>query len=56
MSRADKNELKLLLEKYLIGERRQEIYLKYRESFKELKKGALGFTCGEKNLRKMLEG
>lgn len=54
MSSEDKEELRFLLEKYLIEERREEIYKNYINSLQELKSGKLEFTNDINKLNKMV--
>lgn len=54
MSSEDKEELRFLLEKYLIEERREEIYKNYSNSLQELKCGKLEFTNDINKLKEMV--
>jgi len=54
LSYDDKEELKFLLDKYLIDERREEIYRSYNESLRDMKRGDLEFSDDINDLRKML--
>ncbi len=51
----EKEELKSLIEKYIIEERRNEIEAHYKKSLSELKKGKLKFSSDIKELKDMLE-
>ena len=51
----EKEEIKEILEKNIIEERRQEIYKNYKKSKKEEKDGKLKFSSDINKLRKMLE-
>ena len=53
LSTEEKEELKLLIEKYLIEERREEIFSIYRESKKEIEEGSLEFSNDIKRLKEM---
>ena len=53
MSSENKEELKFLIEKYLIEEQRQEIYNNYISSSKELQNGKLKFTNDINKLKEM---
>ncbi len=55
LSFEDKENLKELLEKYLIEEKRESIYKEYQESVQELKEGKLKFSDDIEELKKMLE-
>jgi hypothetical protein len=48
----EKEELHLLLEKYLIDARREEIHTHFEESKVEYKKGKAKFTSNLNNLKK----
>ncbi|WP_456325884.1 hypothetical protein [Desulfonauticus submarinus] len=52
---SEKEELKSLIEKYIIEERRNEIEAHYKKSLSELKKGKLQFSSDIKELKDMLE-
>lgn len=52
----DKQELKFLLEKYLIEERRTEIYRNYKKSIEELRKNELKFSSDTETLKEILNG
>ncbi len=54
LSTEEKEELKLLIEKYLIEERREEIFNNYRESKREIEEGGLEFSNDTKRLKEML--
>jgi len=49
LSSEDKGELKFLLERYLIEERRKGIYQNYNESLKELHENKLEFSSDINN-------
>jgi len=51
----EKEELKFLLEKYLIEERREEIYQTYAESLSELQSKKIKFTSDINELKEMIE-
>jgi len=51
----DKEELKSLIERYIIEERRGEIEAHYKESLNELKEGKLQFSSDIEELKNMLE-
>ena len=55
MSSEDKEELKFLLERYLIEEQREEIYKNYKESLKELKENKLDFSNDINKLKGIME-
>ena len=55
MSSEDKEELKFLLEKYLIEERRDEIYKNYEKSLQELKNNKLKFSTDLNKLKDMID-
>ena len=54
LSTEEKEELKLLIEKYLIEEQREEIFNNYRESKREIEEGSLEFSNDTKRLKEML--
>ena len=54
LSVEEKEELKFLLERYLIEERRGEIFKNYQESKKEIKEAPLEFSSDIKRLKEML--
>jgi len=54
LSLSQKEELKFLLEKYLIEERRNEIFENFGQSVKEHKSGSLKFSGNIKSFKKML--
>ncbi len=54
LSTEEKEELKLLIEKYLIEERREEIFKNYQESKREIEEGSLEFSNDIKRLKEML--
>lgn len=51
----DKEELKFLIEKYLIEERREEIYQSYNESLRELQSKKIRFSSDINELKEMIE-
>jgi len=55
LSSEEKEEIKFLIERYLIEERREEIYQNYKDSLKELKEGKIGFTGDINKLKEMIE-
>ena len=48
----EKEEIKLLVEKYIIEERREEIYQNYKKSKTEVSKGNLVFTQNIEDMKK----
>lgn len=50
----EKEEIKTLIEKYIIEERRGEIQNNYKKSKKEAKKGKLGFSSDIAELKKLV--
>lgn len=50
----EKQELKSLLEKYIIDERRQDIYIHYQESMKNLRNGELKFSSDINRLKQII--
>lgn len=54
LSVEEKEELKFLIEKYLVEERREEIFKNYQESKKEIEEGQLEFSGDIKRLKEML--
>ena len=55
LSTEEKEELKFFIEKYLIEERREEIYRNYQNSLKEAEERKLEFSSKVNKLRKMIE-
>ena len=55
ISSEDKEELKFLIEKYLIEERRKGIYQNYKESLSELNDNKLDFSSDINKLYEMIE-
>lgn len=55
ISSEDKEELKFLIERYLIEERRKEIYQNYKESLNELNEKKLNFSSDINKLYEMIE-
>ncbi|MDQ7054912.1 MAG: hypothetical protein Q9P14_19265 [candidate division KSB1 bacterium] len=55
LSLSDKEELKKLIEKYFIEEKRKEIAKNYSKSIAELRKGKLSFSSNIDELRKSIE-
>lgn len=55
LSYDEKEELKFLLEKYIIEEKREMILKNYHESLQELKSGKLKFSSNIDELKKMIE-
>lgn len=51
----EKEEIKFLLERYLIEERMEEIYENYQDSIKEFKEGKLVFSDKIDELKTMIE-
>ena len=56
LSAEEKQELQILIEKYLIEERRQKIYENYQYSLDELKEDKLVFSSDVDTLKGMLNG
>jgi hypothetical protein len=54
LSTEEKLELQILIEKYLVEERRQEIYANHQASLTELKEGKLVFSSDVNALKGML--
>lgn len=54
LSVEEKEELKFLIEKYLVEERREEIFKNYQESKKEIEEEPLEFSGDIKRLKEML--
>ncbi len=54
LSSEEKLELRILIEKYLAEEKRQEIYENYQASVKELNEGSLVFSSDVNALKGML--
>ena len=54
LSVEEKEELKFLIEKYLVEERRDEIFKNYQESKKEIEEKQLEFSGDTKTLKEML--
>lgn len=52
---SEKEELKSLLEKYIIEEKRKEIYKNYQESLKEYQTGKLKFFSNIFQLKKEIK-
>jgi len=52
---SEKEELKSLLEKYIIEEKRKEIYKNYQESLKEYQTGKLKFFSDISQLKKEIK-
>ena len=55
LSGDQKEELKYILEQYILEERRGQIHKNYKESLRESQSGALNFTGDAIELRKMME-
>lgn len=51
----EKEELKFLIEKYLIEERREEIFQNYEESLKELRAKKIKFSSDLNQLKELIE-
>jgi hypothetical protein len=51
----EKEELKFLIEKYLIEEQREEIYQNYNESLKELRGRKIKFSSDINQLKELIE-
>ncbi len=54
LDKEEKEELKNLLEKYIIEERREKILENYKDSLKEVEKGELKFSKDISSLKKEL--
>lgn len=54
LSTEEKEELKFLIEKYLIEERREEIFKNYQESKREIEEGRLEFSNDIEKLKGIL--
>ena len=54
LSSQDKEELQGLIEKYLIDERREEIYQNYTQSMAEFNEGKVEFSSDTENLKGLL--
>jgi len=54
LSVEEKEELKFLIEKYLVEERRDEIFKNYQESKKEIEEEQLEFSGDIKRLKELL--
>ena len=54
LSVEEKEELKFLIEKYLVEERRDEIFKNYQGSMKEIEEKQLEFSGDIKKLKEML--
>ncbi|MCF6155363.1 MAG: hypothetical protein E3K36_08945 [Candidatus Brocadia sp.] len=54
LSTEEKEELKFLIEKYLIEERREEIFKNCQESAREIEEGHLEFSNDIERLKEML--
>ena len=52
LDKEEKEELKNLLEKYIIEERREKILENYKDSLKEVEKGELKFSKDISSLKK----
>ena len=55
LSSEEKEEIKFLIERYLIEDRREEIYQNYKNSLKELEEGEIEFTESIDKIKQMLE-
>ena len=55
LSSEEKEEIKFLIERYLIEEKREEIYQNYQKSLKELEEGKIKFTGSISKLKEMIE-
>ena len=56
LSLSEKEEIRSLLDKFLIEERRAEISSHHQQSLEELRRGDLEFSSDPDRLRQMLEG
>ena len=55
LSSEEKEEIKFLIEQYLIAERREDIYQNYKESLTELRDGKIKFATTIESLKEMIE-
>ena len=55
LSLTEKEELKFLVERFVVEERRSEVNKHYKESIKEFKKGKLIFSSDLNKLKETLE-
>jgi transcriptional regulator with AAA-type ATPase domain len=55
LSTDEKREIQLLLQQYLREERRDEIYVNFKESQVEQQKGELKFSSNIKELKQLIE-
>ena len=55
LSLIEKEELKFLIERFVVEERRNEVNKHYKESIKEFKKGKLIFSSDLNKLKETLE-
>jgi hypothetical protein len=55
LSSEEKEELRFLIERFLIEERREEIHKHYKESIEEFEKGELEFSSDINKLKEILE-
>ena len=55
LSLIEKEELKFLIERFMVEERRNEVNKHYKESIKEFKKGKLIFSSDLNKLKETLE-
>lgn len=55
LSLIEKEELKFLIEKFVVEERRNEVNKHYKESIKEFKRGRLNFSSDVNKLKEILE-
>ncbi len=55
LSSKEKEEIKFLIERYLIEEKREEIYQNYQKSLEELEEGKIKFTKNINKLKEMIE-
>ena len=55
LSSEEKEEIKFLIERYLIEEKREGIYQNYQKSLKELEEGKIKFTGNISNLKETIE-
>ena len=55
LSSEEKEEVKDLIERYLIEEKREEIYQNYQTSLKELEEGKIEFSGSISTLKAMIE-
>ncbi|MCK8602710.1 hypothetical protein [Desulfoferrobacter suflitae] len=55
LSAEEKEELKFLLEQYILEERRNQIHMNYQESLTEMQEGKIKFRATVNELQRTLE-